>query len=168
MVPHQILAVCLRAVAVLWFMYVLSHAVSVLPLAAEGPEPRVSWAFLISSIAAQLVGCALLWVFPFTIANKLLRASGSDKDTTPVSAYQWQVLILTGIGIWVLTRAVPDTVYWAVIAQANHSVDVALAPDQKAGIVATVVELAVGIALVVGSKKGGLFLRQLQLGATTK
>jgi hypothetical protein len=161
MVPHQILAVCLRAVAVVWLLYLLSSVVSILQVAA-GPDSGVPWGYFIVTNVLQLVGCAILWIFPFSIANKLLPPSGSEKDLTPVSANQWQVLILTGVAVWVLAHAIPAAAYYVVVAQANKSAGLELAIDQKAGMVATAIEFLIGVGLLIGVKRATVSIRKLQ------
>src|SRR6188768_3774422 len=104
----------------------------------------------------QIVTCAVLWFFPATIAKKLLpSATDTDLPRSPVALIEWQTLGVICIGIWALTRAIPDAIYWMTFYSMSESVDYSfsiLNAEQKASIITTVAELAIGLWLVFGAK----------------
>jgi len=163
MVPHQIVAVCMRILAVVWLLQVFGHIAGLIQTMEQG---NTSWAFVAVSAATQLGACALLWLFPFSIANKLLPTPGAVKDERPVSAVEWQVLAFVGVGLWVLAQALPDALYWVTLShmmsQSDLTVGSSLSADQKASIVATVAELAIGTYLLLGSKGLAAFVHGLR------
>ena len=169
--PIDIVALILRVLAVVWFVYCLGqvqqwfHASQAL----AGRVPAFWWL-----LALQVLGCVILWFFPRSIARTLQPALAQTQVEAAPSWGQWQILTLIALGLWLLTRAIPDAVYWltlhSLLNQSNRVWDV-LQPDQKAGMVATVVELGLGVWLLFGAQGFAAFLfraRTARLGASAE
>jgi hypothetical protein len=172
MTPIQIVAVCLRLLAVIWFLYILGHTYTLMSVWRVGSAEVMDRAFLWFTIGLQLIICVLLWFFPATIARKLLPAAADSGETrSPVALVEWQTLGVICIGVWALTRAVPDVFYWvtfyAMSISANYG-DYDVPLDQKAGIFSTLAELAVGFWLVFGAKGFAALLFKIRTGGVSK
>ena len=113
MAPIQVVAVCLRFLAIVWLLYALNNAYGALSyLGLQGGVPGSRWVVWIQA-ALQLVVCGALWFFPVTIASKLLPSYSRPPDPqNPPHLHEWQTLGVICIGLWALSRAVPDLVYW--------------------------------------------------------
>jgi hypothetical protein len=122
--------------------------------------------------ALQVAICGVLWFFPVTIASKLLPSYSKPPDPqNPPSVYEWQTLGVICIGLWALSRAVPDLVYWVAYMGMAFESDAPLgelAPDQKAGFIATVVEIIVGAWLVLGAKGVAALLFKIRTAGVAK
>jgi len=172
MTPIQIVAVVLRLLAVIWFLYILGHTYGLLSFWRVGSNEVIGGAFIWFTVILQLVICLLLWFIPATIARKLLPAAADSGETrTPVALVEWQTLGVICIGIWALTRAVPDAFYWLTFygmsVGANYG-EFDLGPEQKAGIFTTLAELAIGTWLVFGSKGLAALLFKIRTAGISK
>jgi hypothetical protein len=107
-------------------------------------------------VALQLAICAVLWFFPVTIASRLLPSYSQPPDAENHPRWnEWQTLGVVCIGLWALSRAIPDLVYWVTfmgVSFENDSPVGELAPDQKASLTSTLAEIAIGLWLVFGAK----------------
>lgn len=101
-----------------------------------------------------LLVCVLLWIFPLTVARKLLPVMTEPRSEQSVDASIALSLGLTLIGVWVFAYALIDSVYWVALVirsyQSARSV-VDWNPEEVANMVSTAVELAVGAWLVFGN-----------------
>jgi hypothetical protein len=148
MTPHQILIVAIRLLVIFWFFSILGHAGALLTTVqnmAISSEPFVI------SLAVQIVAIVLLWLFPSTLAAKLLRAGNVPVQTSAVAFDEWRDLVFIGVGIFVLARALPDIIYWAILAAAPESTSPSFTFDQKVGAFTSLVELAIGLVLTLGA-----------------
>lgn len=148
MTPHQILIVGIRLLVIFWFFSLLGQAGVILTTVRE---MSVSASPFVISLAVQIVASVLLWLFPATLAAKLLRAGNAPVQASAVPFDEWRDLVFVGVGIFVLARAIPDVLYWAILAAAPAHVFADLAFDQKVGAFTSLVELAIGLTLTLGA-----------------
>jgi hypothetical protein len=170
--PIQVVAVCLRFLAIVWLLYALNNAYGALSyLGLQSGVPGSRWAVWIQA-APQLAICGALWFFPVTIASKLLPSYSQPRDLqSPAPLQEWQALGVICIGLWALSRAVPDLVYWVTymgMAFEGDSPVGEFAPDQKAGFIATIAEIAVGLWLVLGAKGVAALLFKIRTAGVAK
>jgi hypothetical protein len=170
--PIQVVAVCLRFLAIVWLLYALNNAYGAMSyLGLQGGVPGSRWVVWVQA-GLQLVICGALWFFPVTIASKLLPSYSRPPDPqNPPHLHEWQTLGVICIGLWALSRAVPDLVYWITymgMAFEGDSPVGDLAPDQKAGFIATLVEIAVGLWLVLGAKGAAALLFKVRTAGIAK
>lgn len=148
MTPHQILIVGIRLLVIFWFLSLLGQAGAVLtPL--QGMDVSAT-PFLIS-MGLQLVAIVALWLFPATLASKLLRAGNVPVQASAVAFDEWRDLLLVGVGIFVLARAIPDVIYWALMVGASEASFSGFTIEQKANVLVSVIELAIGLILTLGA-----------------
>lgn len=156
MTPHQILIVGIRLLVIFWFFSILGQAGA---LVATVQNAAVSSTPFLISLGVQIVASVLLWLFPATFARKLLRASNVPVQTGAVVSDEWRDLVFVGVGIFVLARALPDIIYWVILAAApDTNSDFTL--DQKAGVFASIVELAIGLVLTLGASAIGALVQK--------
>lgn len=157
MTPHQILIVGIRLLVIFWFFSILGQAGALL---STLQNTTVSSTAFIISLGAQIVVAILLWLFPATFATKLLRAGNVAVQTGAVAFDEWRDLVFVAVGIFVLTRAIPDLIYWTILAAAPESNYPDFTLDQKAGAFASLVELAIGLVLTLGASGIGSVIQK--------
>jgi hypothetical protein len=170
--PLQILIVCLRLVALVWVLYTLNHLYGLFAFLVNGPTPSISRSAVWFFALLQLATCGVLWFFPATIARGLLPSLRSEpKVALPAELVDWQTLGVIGIGLWALSRAIPDALYWATFYNVTLSAGYSaldLDAAQKAGIVSTVAELVIGFWLLFGAKGFAAFLFKVRTAGLAK
>ncbi len=156
MSPHQILTVCIRLVAIVWLLYTISHLDSLFAYLNEGSQLQLDKTTVLIFASLQGAACAVLWLFPRSIAAKLLPGRDTNATPAPSSPFDWQTLGVICVGIWELTRAIPDAAYWItfynIMATSSNLGLSYFSAEQKAGMIATIAELGIGLWLVLGAK----------------
>lgn len=173
MTPRQIVIVAVRLTAIVWVLHTVSNLYSMFLLQNDPigiSLPRTA----IALFAALQIGiCLVLWCFPATVAGKLLPSSDSDSDATEASSSiaKWQTVGTICIGLWALVQAIPDGMYWLWIASATDELNgkrVDLPRQSEASVIATVAQLVIGLALVLGAKRISIILYKLRTGGVHK
>lgn len=172
MTPHQLLIVAIRLLALIWFLYTVANVGTFYATILEFEDLNLGLGMLWASGLLQLAACVFLWVFPATLASKLLR-DGSQAISSFGSIEHWHALVPIGVGLWVLARAVSDLGYWLtflVLRGRDEMLQrVALDAYQIAGMVATLIELVVGTWLLLsGPAITALLLRARVAGLKNK
>jgi hypothetical membrane protein len=171
MSPHQIVAVCIRLASVFWLLYVISHSYGLFAYLDSGVQLSLNKPTAIFFTSLQLATCAVLWFFSAGIAAILLPSSRATTDLTPPSLMQWQALGLICIGIFGLSRSIPDAVYWITflnMAASSAEAPISMTAEQTASVISTVIEIGIGVWLVVGSKKLTAFIQQMRTAGVAK
>lgn len=169
MTPVQIVAVFLRLLVIAWVLYMLGQGYVVFSFFTLETWPPSNRVIVVGTILLQLAICVVLWFFPVTIANKLLPAYSKPPDPqTPPRMLDWQALAAACLGLWIVSRAVPDLFYWLtfVSMSSGGGLDGAgMDPENKASVATTVVELVIGLWLILGAKRiAALLLRARTAG----
>lgn len=164
MTPHQILAVALRLVAIAWVLHTLGQVIEALNLAERTDLSRMGLALTWAVIAVQLLASLLMWIFPATAASLLLRDRARTVVASTISAAQWATLGIALLGVWILSRGIPDAVYWITLLKLLSSVDLdlmrTLNSEQRAGMAGTMVEVLIGGGFLFGARRvAGFVLR---------
>jgi hypothetical protein len=164
--------VCLRLLALIWLLYILGHLYGLFAAITNDPTALISTSAVWFLALLQLAICGALWFFPATLAVRLLPSIRSEPKTAPPpQLVEWQTLGVICIGLWGLSRAIPDAVYWVTFynmhLKANYGVS-DLNAAQKAGIVTTVAELLIGLWLLFGAKGFAAFLFKARTAGVAK
>jgi len=157
--PHQILIVAIRLLAVFWLLSVLGQIPVVLATFEHTemePYSTVVW------LGIQFAISAVLWLFPSTFAGLLLRSGKTPVSVAAAPLGEWHALCFVAVGIFTLARALPDLVYWIMLATNGEPLTEPLRLDQKATFAATIVEMAVGVALLLGATGLSTFIHRLR------
>ncbi len=146
---EDVVAICTRLFAIFLALVAVRSGVQA-AVQNIGQIDRVIW--LLAESALPLAVAILLWLFPLTVARKLLPVMRTDR--TPISSEGTPLIEIgcTLLGLWLLAAAISDAVYWsAYLFLAFRLGDVhAISPESKGAIIATVVELAVALWLLLG------------------
>lgn len=170
MTPQQILIVAVRLFAIFWFLTAIGHLVSAIRIWRQLPQETFAVLGVFIPILELVVG-AYLWTFPATLTRHLLKGGDSPNEGNAPALLEWQVMIVAALGIWTLSIAIPDAVYWVTyfLMYRQHREDVGPAvTDQLPLIAATMAQMAIGIWLVLGAPKLALLLNRLRIAGLRK
>jgi hypothetical protein len=144
--PHQIVAVALRLFAVWIGIQTLRALPAFFTVSGSGSPGYVWMAFM---LALNSVIIAALWVFPRTIAAKVLPPPESQ-PRPPVTPDLWLAMGCTLIGLWTLTMTVPKLIYEAfALSRMSYYED---RSQLQHWVIYNLVELAIGFWLLLGAK----------------
>lgn len=157
--PHQILIVGIRLLAIFWFLGVLGQvAAAVATVEQMGAATLPIWV----SAGIQFAVCVFLWLFPATLASRLLRGGNSVVSAGSVPFDQWRDLLFVTVGIFMLARSTPNVLYWAILAGASEPFSPDFTLEQKLSALAAFLELAIGVGLVLGARGLGSLVQKLR------
>ena len=164
MTPHQILIVGLRLFSILLFISAMGL---LLTQSVQGHDEL--WIGIGVAIA-QLGVCAAIWFFPSSIANKLLPSpKGEVADAPPATPETWLAIGTIGIGLWLLTSAASNAIYWSIyLSLASMDFATEFDSNAKATMATMIFELVLGAWLVIGGKRIAKFLWNLRTGDVAK
>jgi hypothetical protein len=130
------------------------------PAAAKlfaGPDGAAFGGLYASLIAVGLLVCGLLWLFPLSIARKLLPAMREPRSEQVISAPLALSLGLALIGLWLLANAAVELSYWLGFWLRNRQFTLATgesvewSPEQVGNVLSAFVQLALGVWLALGA-----------------
>lgn len=148
MTPHQILIVAIRLLVIFWFLSILGQAGVLLTTVQSMGVSSMPFAV---TLGAQIAAIILLWLFPATLAAKLLRSGDAPVQTSAVAFDEWRDLVFTGVGLFILARAVPNVIYWAILVAVPESSFPSFTLEQKASAFTSLLEVAIGLLLTLGA-----------------
>jgi hypothetical protein len=107
MSPYQAVAVAVRIFAA-WLGITVLRDLASFAFVKPSEMPGYGFAVIVVVLAALLV--AALWLFPKTIAGKLLSPDNARVDTSS-SPDLWLAMGCALLGLWLLTSAVPTLIF---------------------------------------------------------
>jgi hypothetical protein len=153
------LIVAIRLLAIFWLLNVLSQ-IPIIIVTFENlptePSSTVAW------VGIQFAISVVLWLFPATFAGMLLRSGGTPVPTAATPFGEWYALSFIAVGIFILGRALPTLAYWLILATNTDPHAEPFTVDQKANFVATFVEIALGVGLVLGARGMSALIQRLR------
>jgi len=142
----------------LFSVYLLFLVIRMVPNAVQSARMfDMDVGFLGAFVVVGVVGlviAGLLWLFPLTVARKLLPVMKEPRSDTAISGTLALSLGLTLMGVWFLAGALVDAVYWLVLMLRNGQLaeySPPMSPDDIASIVATIAEFLVAFVLLFGN-----------------
>ena len=165
MTPHQILIVAIRILAIFCFVSVLGRiAAAIVTMEQLGVTALSIWV----AAGIELGVCVYLWLFPATLAAKLLRDGHSVVSVGSVPFTEWRDLLFVAVGLLVLAGSIPKAVYWAILAGASEPFAQDVTLEQKVSAGAAFLELAIGVGLVLGARGLGSLLQKIRAAGSTE
>jgi len=155
MTSAQVLGLGVRLFAIWLVVSLLRHVPGIWQFNVSDVAGGSSSTNVVIVVVAVLILAlaAWLWFFPLTVANKLIpRSSRTDHIHVPIE--QAESVGFSLLGLWVLASSVPDSFYWIFMAyQASRPNSILeLRASEYSYMVATVVEVILGIWLLFGAK----------------
>jgi hypothetical protein len=150
---EDVIAVAVRLFAIFLLVTVVRTIPGTLAVIDQAePKPSLLLVWLLSGLSLAL--CAYLWFFPLTVARKLLPAMREPRSDTAMNGSVALSVGLTLLGVWVLSHALPDAIYWVTLFLLSRQIDAGQIDwqhEQIANMIATAGQLALALWLVFGS-----------------
>jgi hypothetical protein len=111
-----------------------------------------AWVIVVVSIVL-LTAVILLWMFPLTVARKLIPRTATDQATAlPIDQVQSVGFCL--MGLWLLANAIPNVFWWTVMVYQSSRPQsrFSLESGNYASMAYTIVELVIGVWLLFGAQ----------------
>jgi len=162
---EQIVGLAVRLFALFLGVYVLRYGSGLIPYLADSSTFTISLTYLILVVLCPVLAAVLLWMFPLTIAAKLIPDIKKQEPPKAIDSAEIEVVAFSILGLWVLANAIQDAFHWATyvyIIKNSVTPKVELTPENIGNIVATVVELVIGLWILFGSKGVIGFLRRMR------
>ena len=164
---EDIVAVASRLFAMFLVLTAIRAATASVGTMLSAHEGWTSLLYALPVVLGCLIAAFLLWHFPLAIARKLLPVMRDSGPPIETSGSDIQTIALTVLGAWVLAESISGVTYWVAFVQFMGSAEYSatLTPSQKASIARDVIELALGIALLLGSPGLSAMLYRLRYGS---
>lgn len=154
MQKEHIVAIAVRLFSIFMFVYLVRYMSSFIPIITDPITYKGRQLLPILFVIVLIFVATLLWFFPLTVAKKILPNINPSPASVPLAAKEIELVAFTVLGLWMLAHAIPDVFYWGtfvyMIKSSNLSVG-GLRPEQVSAILATIIELAIGLWLLVSS-----------------
>lgn len=161
----QIVAVIVRLFAVGLVVYLIR----VLALEVAYLREYGFRAFLLYGSIGLLIPGLLaffLWKFPLLVASRLVKPDGTDVGSEDLSLSNAYTVGLVVVGICLLFWTISDAVYWLVFYLESSALETynpaADLVEAKASTIATVVEFAMALFLIFGSRQLSSFFLKIR------
>lgn len=154
MTRYEALAAAVRLFAVGLVLLTIRDVPTAILMLTQAPTSSGIVIVVASHIALILVAIAL-WKFPFGIAALLLAREAAETSQVPWSQQHVIETASIVIGLFYMFYAASDLLYWITYGIAAAGLDepqaLPLTADQWAGIITTVAEVALSLALLFGA-----------------
>lgn len=155
MQKEQIVGIAVRLFAVFLAIYVLRYSSGVISYIAKSTDYVIGLPFLAVIVLFPLLAALLLWLFPLSVASRLIPDIKAKEPPKALSGSEAELIAFSVLGLWVLASAVPDVFNWVTfvyLMKSSGAGRAELSPDNIGNIVATVIELVIGFWLLFGSR----------------
>lgn len=162
---EQIVGIAARLFSVFLFVYTFRYASTFLPYLSDTATIKLNKTFILLMMLFPFAASILLWMFPLTIARKLLPKVKPDQPKESLQLQDIEIVASTILGLWVLSDAIPETFKWVTVLYATTHIEHThffSTPYEMGAIVAAVMELIIGLWLTLGSKGVFGFVRRLR------
>lgn len=152
---HHYLGIGIKLFAIWLLLYSVHNLVYFFENIIYGTVQGMDASLLRSSFIyiPWLVAAIVLWMFPLSIAKAIIPPE-ADLKPESISPGSLLAVFVSAISIFFLYRSIMDGVYWATILNLSESgVYTTLSPENRASIVATVIEFSAAALLFFNSRK---------------
>jgi hypothetical protein len=148
MLPHQVVAVAVRLFAISLALAALNALpiVTIGQLSLGGHSPGFVYSLFLIVLTMALA--LLLWVFPYSVAGKLVPKTAEPAAET-TAADTWLAIGCAVIGLWILSRALPGLLRDVYVLRTLDSY--ADAHDIKSWALFNFIQLVIAAWLAFGS-----------------
>lgn len=154
MTCKQFVALGVRLFCIWLAIYLMTGMTSYWIAISQQPHNGTAGNILLAAIAVLALIVILLWLFPLTVARKLLPRSALDQSFSLPPHEQIERAGFCLMGLWLLTHAVPGLIFDAVVTRLYHysGATMELRPQDYAAIAEHLVELVLGLWLLFGAR----------------
>jgi hypothetical protein len=150
---EDFVAVAARLFGVFVVIVGIQFVFSAIAMNREQPD-TVPLVMLFGLVAIFILVVLFLWVFPLTIARKLLPVMRDSSAGLPLTGSMALTLGLTLLGVWLFAYALSDLAYWATFwarTRAIQDSELVFAPAQAANLAASIVRFVMSLVLMLGA-----------------
>ncbi len=153
MKPVHVIALVARLFAIALFLVAvrdLSAAIWV----ADDPTATHKLIPLYAASIASLVVAAMLWIFPFSIANKIYPVKNEEQSHRSLSSNELYSLGFIILGLYLLFFVLSDAIFWLllVVMGARETPGYPIMTlENKAQMITTAIEFVIAMFLILGS-----------------
>jgi hypothetical protein len=148
------IAIALRIIAIILFYQGIKDFFGFVSTSMTVSYVLSAWPFLIPAMVVWLLS-VLLWSFALPISKKVA-SNDLDFKVTTVEPRAFLTICIAAIGLYVFTYAVIDLVYYIriflIASNSGEPVSAVYGEYEKTNTIATIVELAFGILLILKSR----------------
>lgn len=152
---EDIIAVGLRVLAVYFVVQAVGFlTMGSVPLVDGNGSHSMAKDVLVPAVLFAFAATAL-WLFPLSIARKLLPVARDSGSPLAIADPRLQVLALTVLGVWLVASATAHLAYWVALRHFLSGLDDyarEFSPEQKAAVAMRIADLAIGIGLALGAR----------------
>ena len=105
---EQMVGMAVRLFAVFLVVNVVRYASGLIPYLADSATNKLSITFLSLAVIFSILTAALLWLFPLTIASKLIPDVKNTEPSKTLESGEIELVAFSILGLWVLASAIPD------------------------------------------------------------
>lgn len=148
------MAIASRIAAIYFAASSLPAALGLVIALVRGGEIQTGGGITLLGLTGFLIAAVVLWFFPLTVARKLLPVMKERGVGIPLDGVTAFTLGITLVGFWLLTNGLLDAIYWGVHLADLEAMRIegrVFTTEQRASMVATVAQIAVAVALVLGA-----------------
>lgn len=153
MTNAQIVGLGVRLFSIWLALYIFRHMPNLWSInSRDFNDPTAATVIVV--VAVVMILCVLLlWMFPLTVARKLIPRTMLDQPTAlPIDQVQSTGFCL--LGLWVLASAIPNVFMWAVMVYQSSRPQSLLSLESRnyASMIYTLIEFSIGIWLLFGAR----------------
>lgn len=148
---EDVIAVATRLFVIYLLFGIISEFPSALGHLEQGAAPTTPYVLV---LVVALGTCALLWMFPLSVARRLLPSMREPRSEQSIDSRLAMSLGIALIGLWFLAGAILDSIYWLVFALQMKKLGMGsqhLTHDQWASIAATAAQFVLALVLLLGA-----------------
>jgi hypothetical protein len=157
MKAYEITAIGLRIFAIVLWLFSLRQFVGVMNYLGTNTNDALapSVFYLVATVLVPIAVGVLVWLFPLSLARSILPGN-PDSSLDSLSRSDLYLAAISVLGLFVLSRAVPDLVFWLTrflveSKMKQQGIVPGSGSETTANFYATLVELGIGTWLVFGS-----------------
>ena len=154
MKADQLIALFVRLLAISIVLFGLRQIASTATYYLEAESAVAVWITALTVFVLFLIA-VMLWRYPLTVARKLYVSDPEPTKTTDWTIESLYEIGFVLLGVYIVYTAVTSLMFWwlyAILASESFENRAIFNVDNKASIILSVIELAIGLWLVLGAK----------------
>ncbi len=160
---HHYIAIALKLFSITLLVYSLRFVSPVIESLQHGTINGIvvgGWFALLNLLTVWIIA-AVLWLFPITLAKSFLK-NELDQPVEPLPTPSIFIIIIASIGLYTLSNGAIDIVYWSIyLKMASGAAHDTMGPEATSGLIATVLEVLVGLFLVLKCRTIASYINQV-------
>jgi len=154
---HHYFAIGLKLFSIVLFIYGVQYTTPLFEIYKFGTASGVPTdaTYYVVNLTLIIIVSLYLWFFPVTTAKCFLGAI-QNEQVKPLAKQDVLAVFIIAIGLHILAWSIIDIIYWCSFFYLSSSIaptDEFMGADSKANIIATIIQLILGLGLILKSKR---------------